>query len=198
MIYSKKCIVCLKVFENTHKHQVSCSHKCSSKLRIGWKSSEEHKKKISKALKGRKLSKEHIEKMRKRQTGKKLSKETREKMSRVHKLLNSGERLPILNGENSFLWKGGITPMNKKIRSSLEYKLWRKSVFERDNYTCVWCGSRSSEGNKVTLNADHIKPFAYFPELRFAIDNGRTLCLPCHKTTDTFGEKAKKYLLDTN
>lgn len=79
------------------------------------------------------------------------------------------------------LWKGGITPINRLIRSSAEYKLWRKSVFERDNWTCLWCKKRGGR-----LEADHIKPFAYFPELRFAIDNGRTLCHECHLTTDTY------------
>lgn len=87
-------------------------------------------------------------------------------------------------GERSHLWKGGITPFNKKIRESLEYKLWRKSVFERDNYTCIWCGFRGNKG--AFLEADHIKPFAYYPELRFAIDNGRTLCRKCHEKTDNF------------
>lgn len=90
-------------------------------------------------------------------------------------------------GENNSSWKGGITPINQAIRTSTEYKLWRTSVFERDGYTCVWCGEAGGR-----LNADHIKPFSLFPELRFAIDNGRTLCEPCHRTTDTYGGRCNK------
>lgn len=76
----------------------------------------------------------------------------------------------------------GKSTKYKRIRKSKEYKLWRKAVFERDDYTCIWCGQRGGY-----LNADHIKPFALFPELRFAIDNGRTLCVDCHKKTGTWG-----------
>ena len=43
------------------------------------------------------------------------------------------------------------------------------------------------------LNADHIKPFSLFPELRFDLNNGRTLCVECHKKTDTYCEKIYKY-----
>ena len=93
----------------------------------------------------------------------------------------------VRRGEKSSNWKGGITPINRSIRTSLEYKLWRTAVFERDNYTCIWCGARSGNGKAIVLNADHIKQFAFYPELRFAIDNGRTLCTPCHKKTDSFG-----------
>lgn len=88
-------------------------------------------------------------------------------------------------GEDCNFWKGGITPINNKIRASFEYRLWRKSVFERDKYTCVFCKQVGGY-----LEADHIKPFSVFPELRFAIDNGRTLCRSCHKKTDTYGRKA--------
>ena len=32
----------------------------------------------------------------------------------------------------------------------------------------------------IKLHADHIKPYANYPELRLEITNGRTLCVPCH------------------
>lgn len=86
-----------------------------------------------------------------------------------------------LKGNLNPNWKGGVSSENERIRGSSEYKLWRTAVFQRDDFTCIWCLQRGGE-----LNADHIKPFALFPELRFAIDNGRTLCISCHKTTDTY------------
>lgn len=79
-------------------------------------------------------------------------------------------------------WKGGITPMNAAIRNSLEYEDWRKAVFERDNYTCQICYQVGGY-----LHVDHIKPFALFPELRFELSNGRTLCVSCHRKTETYG-----------
>src|SRR3990167_1713520 len=45
----------------------------------------------------------------------------------------------LYQGKRHHFWKGGITKKYEKLRKSYEYKLWRKSVFERDNYTCVFC-----------------------------------------------------------
>ena len=74
-------------------------------------------------------------------------------------------------------------------RSGKEYKSWRNSVYERDDYTCQMCGKRGGE-----LHADHIKPWAYFESLRYKISNGRTLCVPCHYTTykDVFKHRKEK------
>lgn len=157
----------LKIPNNKGVKRTEGQRKEMSRARIGKKFSEETKKKMSLAAKGKKkkpFSDEHL---------KKLS------------LAHIGKQ----KGEKCHFWKGGITPENRRIRQSIEYKLWRKAVYERDNYTCVWCGVRGGKGKVVILNADHIKPFAYFPELRFAIDNGRTLCVPCHKTTETYMKK---------
>lgn len=108
-------------------------------------------------------------------TGKKASESTRIKMSETKK--KQGTKPPVCRGEDSHFWKGGITPKNLIIRTSTEYKLWRKAVFERDEYTCQDCSDKKG-GN---LQAHHIKPFSLFPELRVAIDNGITLCKKCHK-----------------
>ena len=102
---------------------------------------------------------------------------------------NKGKPHLKLRGINHHNWKGGISKNNTRrfIMTTLEYKIWRRGVFERDNYACIWCGLRGGR-----LVADHIKPWALFPELRFALDNGRTLCETCHKKTDTYGAKSIK------
>lgn len=96
-----------------------------------------------------------------------------------------------IKGDKHWNWQGGKTREVTSIRNSAQYKDWRRDIFERDNYTCQECGARNGNGFKVILNADHVKPFAYFPEFRFDLCNGRTLCLPCHIKTPTFSWRAK-------
>lgn len=76
---------------------------------------------------------------------------------------------------------------DKKIRQSAKYKSWRTLVFERDNYICQFCGIKNGLGKTIYFHADHIKPFALYPEKRFEVSNGRTLCVSCHKKTGTYG-----------
>lgn len=104
-----------------------------------------------------------------RNLGKIASLDTRKKLSDCHK------------GSKSYLWKGGITEENHKLRTSFEYRNWKKEVFERDDFTCQICNQIGTN-----LEAHHIKQFALYPELRFEIDNGVTLCKNCHKEIDVY------------
>ena len=79
-------------------------------------------------------------------------------------------------GENNPNWKGGITPENIMIRQSKEYAEWRNSIYNKDGYSCVVCGTHQN------LNAHHIYPFADFIEKRLDINNGITLCENHHST----------------
>lgn len=134
--------------------------------------------KISKTMKGRKPQNYPNWRPARASLGKKASEETRRKMSEAQK------------GEKSHLWKGGISKITKTERmlamETLEYQLWREKVFKRDDYTCVECLKRG-----VKLHADHIIPWSKSVKLRYDIDNGRTLCVPCHRKTDTYGRKVE-------
>lgn len=95
------------------------------------------------------------------------------------------------SGENHYNWKGGEIPELKRIRDSPQYKSWRMSVFRRDHFTCQICGAKNSKENKVEIHADHIKSFSEHPDLRLSLDNGRTLCKPCHIKTDSWGKNTR-------
>jgi hypothetical protein len=106
---------------------------------------------------------------------KKLSKETKQKIRETNLRLGIKPPLPP-KGKDSHFWKGGITPINQKIRSSLKYKKWRNKVFIKDNWTCQNCAIRG-----FIIHAHHIKPFSKYPKLRFHTSNGITLCSKCHR-----------------
>ena len=163
---------------------------------LGKKHSEESKKKMSESAKGRvawNKGKKGIQKM---------SEETRQKLrlakigERAYqwkggkpKCLDCGKLLSTYKvkrcrscypmskrGENHWNWKNTGTKMGQK-----EYILWRSNVFERDLYTCQKCKKMG-----VYLMAHHIKQWSKYPELRYVVSNGITLCRDCHAETDKF------------
>jgi len=113
-------------------------------------------------------------------------------MASVGKRDKSGEKNPnygngaILIGSANPNWRGGKTSAARCFRASSSYKKWRKSVLFRDNFKCVWCGSDKK------LEVDHIKSIKTYPRLALTIKNGRTLCKPCHASTESYGRPSTK------
>lgn len=175
--------------ETKKKISETCKKRGIGKWMTGKKASEEQKIKIREVAKKSGFGKWML--------GKKASVETRLKMSKTMKE----------KGDKNHLWNGGVTPYRKQIRESVEYKIWRDKVFERDDYRCIECGFRSGEGVTKVINADHF-PITFYELLKSLIDqygldniiaqakshqplwdinNGRTLCIDCHRKTPTWG-----------
>ena len=90
----------------------------------------------------------------------------------------------LRRGEGHYNWKGGISKERHLAMGRQEYKQWRSDVFKRDNWTCQTCQARG-----IYLEAHHIKPWGTYPELRYELSNGVTLCLSCHKLAFSYKNK---------
>lgn len=66
----------------------------------------------------------------------------------------------------------------RTIAGRLEYRIWRQTVFKRDGWKCVICESRTK------LQAHHIRRWKDYPDLRFEVSNGISLCFVCHCNVD--------------
>jgi hypothetical protein len=121
------------------------------------------------------LSKAHIG-LKGNQTGKTHSLESKIKMS-------------LSNRKNKVdKWDGFIKNKDTLEREKFR-RIMQKSVLERDDYTCQMCGVRGGQ-----LQVDHIQKWSDNKELRFEIDNCRTLCMGCHYFV-TFGKKKPKEVI---
>lgn len=182
VINCKNCNVEIKTYPSRIGRKHFCSRHCSAQFNF----TDKHYNLGKQPWLGKHHTEESIKKMSLANKGKHYSSNTEFKIGQIPS--NKGKKSPLLSernrinnptkrGAESHLWKGGITPINSKIRNSTEYSIWRKAIFERDNYTCQECGERGGH-----LNAHHIKPFSIFPELRLDMNNGISLCNDCHKT----------------
>ena len=145
---------------------------------------KEQKEKIRKTLMGHLVSQETKNKISLKNKGRQAwnkgiawSEEMKRRISETNKRKGIEPKIKFVGfGSEHPRWKGGKGTERHRLMGCVEYKLWRTAVFERDGYTCVWCGEQG-----VYVEADHIQEWSDRPELRYAIDNGRTLCLKCHK-----------------
>lgn len=85
------------------------------------------------------------------------------------------------HGKSSETVKRDLTKVNR----------WRRRVFQRDKHICQHCGYNKGK----ILRAHHIRPWALFPEYRYVLKNGITLCNPCHKWVHSKKNKTGEYLI---
>lgn len=186
------------LFGKHHKPESNEKNRIAHLGQLAWnkgkKTSDEVRKKISIAHKGIPMhpnTRQAIIKSLKGNThtlGIKMPQSMREKTSKrlMGNKINLGRVMDELvkqkisesnKGEKSHSWKGGITPLNNKIRGSKEYNDWERAILSRD-IKCQKCGY----DKKSKLVAHHILNFSSYPELRFDLNNGITFCrIKCHK-----------------
>ena len=81
------------------------------------------------------------------------------------------------SGERAYQWIKDRTKLKRhnnpaKDRRSYAYNYWRKQVWLRDDFKCK-IANPDCEGR---LEAHHILSYTNYPELRYQINNGITLC----------------------
>jgi 5-methylcytosine-specific restriction endonuclease McrA len=144
----------------------------------GIRFTEEHKKRISDSMKGLKRSEDTKRRMHESHRGQipwtkglKHSEETKRKI---------GDKL---RGERSSSWRGGISfePYSSNWTQTL-----KRSIRERDNYTCRLCGLLQCEEAFAVHHIDYNKK-------NCNPNNLVTLCIICHGKTNHRREYWKEY-----
>lgn len=213
------CKNCHKVFNippSRKSKRLNCSKNCYVLCQKGKKLSDEHKEKISIGVKNSNAMKtafkkgsepwnkdiKYDEKMKARLNisglwthgegkGRKHTIETKKRISEAKMGCSGywkGKKRLGMNREKHWNWKGGISSLDKLDRHIFAQTI-RKQVLKRDNFTCQMCNQRG-----VDLQVDHIQPWSEYVELRFDINNCRTLCINCHYKI-TFGRELPNNVL---
>ncbi len=198
IILTKKCIACGKKFTKKvneslkdwkYRHKF-CSHSCSAKYKnLGEKT--RFKRGHKSWLVGTKgLVKGNSGSFKKGlipwNKGRKWTKEERQKIA---------DRSPIRMGKDSPNWRGGTTKLRIAIMSLNKYKIWRTTVFKRDNWICQKCGKRNcrleahhKKAIRKILKENNIRTTKQAKKCKELWDilNGQTLCISCHRQTDSY------------
>ena len=115
--------------------------------------------------------------------GKHWDKEMKTKMSNIRKkrfetedAWNKGLK-GFLAGKKHYRWIEDRSKLAKKQeRNDSAYREWRLNVYKRDNYKCRIC----NEDCSGRIIAHHILGWSKYPELRYDVNNGITLCQAHH------------------
>lgn len=99
----------------------------------------------------------------------------------------TAESVAKRSGQFHWNWQGGLS---KKTRKDSRYRRWKKAIHDRDDSTCQLCGKPNLLG--IDRQADHILAWGPFPDLRFVVDNGWTLCESCHITVTSWERDARR------
>jgi 5-methylcytosine-specific restriction endonuclease McrA len=113
--------------------------------------------------------------------------EARKKMSESTK-----KSVHTKRGVENPAWRGGLTPKYNILRGTLPLRLWRQNVNKRDENICQECGIVCLDGNRV---AHHIVELKDRPDLGAIIENGLTLCIPCHRGIHAKSSEYKRQVM---
>lgn len=166
------------------------------KKQLGYINSPETRKRISEVQRGKKISEETKRKLSIALKGKKKPPFTEEHRRKLSEALK-GKLQPWHAGNKCYFWKGGVSELSKRIKTSFKYKKWRETIFQRDDWVCQKCGRKGG----ITLHPHHKRSFTSILEENniktledalsckelWDINNGITLCDSCHKETETYG-----------
>lgn len=164
------------VFKKGHKINVgriksSEVRKNMSIGQVGRIFTDDHRQKLSLAKKGKKMiwSEERKRLFKKQMRGNTHTlgrKCTQEEIKR--------RQLSLPKGEEHYRWIKDRTKLkdDSRDRGGQLHREWSKQVKNRDNWKCKFNNDDCQEG----LVAHHILSWSKYPELRYEVNNGITLC----------------------